>query len=44
MNSQEIDTLHELLMDFQNTVLEGSMGSAEDRAISVAISIIEEYL
>lgn len=44
MNQQELDTLHELLMEFQNSVLEGGMGSPEDRAISEAISIVEEYL
>lgn len=44
MDSRELDDLHELLMDFQNSVLQGEMGSSEDRAISQAISIVEEYL
>lgn len=44
MDNTELDMLHEMLMEFQNSVLQGEMGSFEDRAITQAISIIEEYL
>ena len=44
MDKREIDELHELLMEFQDSVLQGEVGSPEDRALSQAISIVEEYL
>ena len=44
MNSRELNNLHDLLMDFQNSVLEGDMGSDDDTVISQAIDIVEQYL
>jgi len=44
MTQEQLNELHELLMTFQNSVLQGEMGDENDKAISEAIYIIEEYL
>jgi len=44
MTPEELNTLHELLQTFQNEVLQGEMGDADDRAITAAIYIVEEYV
>lgn len=44
MNSNDLNTLHELLMEFQNGVLSGEIGDEDDRTITQAIYIVEEYL
>lgn len=44
MDRNDLNTLHELLMEFQNSVLIGEMGDDDDRTITQAIYIVEEYL
>ena len=44
MTQEELNQLHELLQTFQNEVLQGEMGDADDKAITTAIYIVEEYL
>ena len=43
MTPEELNKLHEMLQAFQNEVLQGEMGDADDRAITAAIYIVEEY-